>query len=150
MSAIEGASVRIKTMADGTLQLTINIEPVDAIRAFTLFGAPGTPVALAALKVGHALKSDEPVAAPEPKGGPLSQWLAQRCNEPLFRQWAGREFGMVLSMIGASDAICEYIGAARKRAIDSDPEASRKLKELVIRPYGDWRAQLLNKAGQSK
>ena len=137
MSAIEGATVRIKTMADGTLQLTINIEPADAIRAFTLFGAPGTPVALAALKVGHALKSDAPA---EPKGGPLSQWLAQRCNEVAFREWvqhASTELE-IHDSDGASAAVCEAIGVTRKREIDGNEQASLNLKAWIIKPYADW------------
>ena len=140
MSAIEGASVRIKTMSDGTLQLTINIEPVDAIRAFTLFGAPGTPVALAALKVGHAMASDEPVAAPEPKGGPLSQWLAQRCNEPVFRKWAYAEIRGFSNVHPDyfDTGICSLIGVNRKREIDSDQYAPTRLKTLVMQPYAEW------------
>ena len=137
MSAIEGASVRIKTMSDGTLQLTINIEPVDAIRAFTLFGAPGTPVALAALKVGHALKSDQPV---EPKGGPLSQWLAQRCNEVAFRDWAGHVITGFAHQPPEhiSAAICAAVGVNRKREIDGDKFAPTRLKTLVMQPYAEW------------
>jgi hypothetical protein len=47
--AIQGATARISTLADGTLRLTVDIEPRDAQAAFRLFGSPGTAVALAAL-----------------------------------------------------------------------------------------------------
>ena len=47
--AIEGATARISTLVDGTLRVTIDIEPRDAQAAFRLFGTPGTAVALAAL-----------------------------------------------------------------------------------------------------
>ena len=137
MSAIEGATVNLRTMADGTLRITIDVEPGSAQAAFALFGAPGTPVALAALKVGHALKSDEPVAAPEPKGGPLSQWLAQRCNEVAFRAWVARVLTdtETLTPEQASAAVCEEIGVKRKREIDGDKHAPTLLKVLVMQPY---------------
>lgn len=38
-------------MADGTLQITVAVDPRHATDAFKLLGMPGTPVALAALKV---------------------------------------------------------------------------------------------------
>ena len=138
MSAIEGATVNLRTMADGTLRITIDVEPGSAQAAFALFGAPGTPVALAALKVGHALKSDAPA---EPKGGPLSQWLAQRCNEVAFREWVWQAVplcGPEPTCDEASDSICGYIGVNRKREIDGDRHAPTNLKTLVMKPYSDW------------
>ena len=140
MSAIEGATVNLRTMTDGTLRITIDVEPGSAQAAFALFGAPGTPVALAALKVGHALKSDEPVAAPEPKGGPLSQWLAQRCNEVAFRAWVARVITDTESLTPeqASAVVCKEIGVTRKREIDGDKYAPARLKVLVMQPYSDW------------
>ena len=47
---IEGSSARISTLVDGTLRLTVDIEPRNAQAAFILFGTPGTAIALAALK----------------------------------------------------------------------------------------------------
>lgn len=47
---VEGVSVSCKTLADGTLRLTVEIEPYKALDAFALFHMPGTPLALAALK----------------------------------------------------------------------------------------------------
>lgn len=49
MNAIEGSTARISTLVDGTLRITIDIEPRDAPKAFLAFGIPGTAVALAAL-----------------------------------------------------------------------------------------------------
>ena len=54
MSAIPCASVSLKTMADGTLRISFDIEPMHAQDAFKLFAAPGTPAAIAALQVGYA------------------------------------------------------------------------------------------------
>jgi hypothetical protein len=87
MSIIEAASVQVKTMADGTLRLSVDIEPRFARDAFALFGSPGTPMALAALK-----PQSEPIHAERPKGGELSKWVAMRCQEPAFQQWLKGHF----------------------------------------------------------
>jgi len=53
MTIIEAASVNVKTLADGTLRVSMDVEPRHAQAAFALFGAPGTPMALAALKKSY-------------------------------------------------------------------------------------------------
>jgi hypothetical protein len=47
---IEATSVSMKTLVDGTLRLVVEIEPIHALAAFTLFRQPGTVIALAAIK----------------------------------------------------------------------------------------------------
>lgn len=47
---IEATSVAMKTLADGTLRITVEVEPYNALAAFTLFRQPGTVMALAAIK----------------------------------------------------------------------------------------------------
>jgi hypothetical protein len=47
---IEATSVAMKTLADGTLRITVEVEPYAALSAFALFRQPGTVMALAALK----------------------------------------------------------------------------------------------------
>lgn len=47
-AAIMATTGQVKTMADGTLRITVEVPPgVDAKTAFSLFGFPGTPIALA-------------------------------------------------------------------------------------------------------
>lgn len=47
---IEATSVTCKTLVDGTLRITVEIEPNNALAAFALFRQPGTVMALAAIK----------------------------------------------------------------------------------------------------
>lgn len=47
---IEATSVNMKTLADGTLRITVEVEPYNALAAFALFRQPGTVMALAAIK----------------------------------------------------------------------------------------------------
>jgi len=92
MTIIEASSVNVKTLADGTLRVSMDVEPRHAQAAFSLFGAPGTPMALAALKInggapessdrpddesGDSPKSEAKVSAKQ--GSPAAR---QRTNNP--------------------------------------------------------------------
>lgn len=48
-AVVSGSTHTLRTRVDGSLSITIEIEPAHAQAAFALFGAPGTPVALARL-----------------------------------------------------------------------------------------------------
>ena len=48
-AVVAGSSHTVRTLVDGTLALTIHIEPRHAQQAFAMFGTPGTPVAVARL-----------------------------------------------------------------------------------------------------
>lgn len=61
MTVIAASSVNVKTMADDTLRLTVDIEPRHAQEAFAMFGSRGTPLALARLTqsaAGEAMAKD--------------------------------------------------------------------------------------------
>ena len=120
MTVIEASSVRVSTLADGTLRLTVDIEPRNAQAAFTLFGSPGVALGIAALK-----NSQE-----SPKkgiGGPLSQWVAVRCGEERFQKWLGVE-----SADDAAKAVRALLLIESRAEIDND-EVVRECFENVIR-----------------
>lgn len=50
MHAIEASTAKISTLVDGTMRLTLDIEPRFAPSAFLAFCTPGTPVAVAVLQ----------------------------------------------------------------------------------------------------
>ncbi len=109
LTVVEGSSVRVQTMADGTLRIVVDVHPTKAVDAFRLFGSPGQPMALCALKDGHAAVTNEPpeklirdimdgkhterdeAGRPleKPKGGPLSQTAARICREETFHKFSG-------------------------------------------------------------
>lgn len=66
MSAILATSGAIRSLVDGTLRLTVDIEPSDAQAAFALFGRPGTSVALARITNEAAVAHDRAVADQKP------------------------------------------------------------------------------------
>ena len=140
VSAISAAAMTVRTMADGSLRITVEVEPQDAQQAFALFGKPGAPMALAALAVGHAA-AQEPE---KPKGGQRAQWCAIRCQEPEFQQWLRVNFPVSAHEAEGtgrwgSDAaawivrnVCEVVSRAE---LDTDPEAARLFDELIRRPW---------------
>lgn len=97
MSAILATSGAIRSLVDGTLRLTVDIEPKDAQAAFALFGKPGSPVALARITNEAAVEHDrqaqaQPPAEPlERKPLSLASKVALRCRERSFQSFLSRE-----------------------------------------------------------
>jgi hypothetical protein len=125
MTAIPAASVGVKTMADGTLRITFDIEPSEAGAAFALFGKPGTPAALAALQVGYAAAT-EVTTEVKPKGGPLSQAAAMLDHNEAFYKYAlARDFTSVKELI-----LNRCIVDSRKE-LDHDKAAANRFHEMM-------------------
>lgn len=143
MSAIPAASVSLKTMADGTLRMTFDIEPTQAKDAFSLFAAPGTPVAIAALQVGYAAKSDTkiPVSEKEPIG-PLCKWLVVRCGEPEFWAWLNAEGApsadLITNEAEASEVVKFLLCIDSRKEIDSKPEVEAHFHRAIRQPFQNW------------
>jgi len=134
MTVIESSSSSARTMADGTLRLTVDIEPRHSQAAFALFGAPGTPMALAALKSAKA--------EPAPKGGQLAQWVAMRCGEAAFQRWLQDTFpqqwqdahGDTPAKWAASTvrAVC---GVESRAELDNDDAAAVRFHTAIRKPF---------------
>lgn len=147
MSVIEASSIGVRTMADGTLRLTVDIEPRHAQDAFRLFGAPGVPIALAALKTAKS----EPQREDKPKGGLLSQWAAMRCSEVMFQRWVAETFPAVWEKwldksarsvapkidptIVAANVVRDVCGIESRAELDSDDAAAERFHKLIRGPW---------------
>lgn len=125
---VPASSVMVRTMADGTLRVSVDIEPRHAQTAFVLFGAPGTQVALAALKVGTDVEVE-----PEPaKGGQLAKWAALRCQDERFRGFLGARDG-----VQARNMILDTCGIRSRAELDSNPEAAALFARHFRMPWAD-------------
>lgn len=139
MSAIEASSVGVKTMADGTLRLSVDIEPMHAQAAFALFGKPGQPLALAALKPASSAPAPE-----QPKGGTLAQWAAVRCQDADFQAWLYSEYRAkwvetegASPEVVAANVLRSVCGIESRAELDSDPEAAARFHRLIRKPYSE-------------
>jgi hypothetical protein len=124
-------------MADGTLRVTLDVEPAHAQAAFALFGRPGQPAALAALKTAAQAQ-----AAERAKGGNASKWLGMRCAEPAFQDWLEATFpnqrgaGVGEAPPGRAASIVRAVCCVNSRAeIDNNKEALQRFDRLIRQPW---------------
>ena len=125
MSAIEASSVRMQTMADGTLRMVVDIEPRHARDAFGLFGTPGTALALAALKPAQAQET-----APKPAGGELAKLAGKWCNDRAFQRWSSSS-----SADEAAAFIRETCVIQSRAELDHDSIAAEKFHKHIRVPF---------------
>ena len=151
MSAIPCASVSLKTMADGTLRISFDIEPMHAQDAFRLFATPGTPAAVAALQVGYAAASDDVhamlakdptnlLSENKPKGGPLSKLAGMWCATKDFQDWINDNThgGIYWQCNGPLEAklfVCEICDIDSRAELDHDTRAKELFNNLIRDPY---------------
>jgi hypothetical protein len=136
---IEATSRTVKTMADGTLRLTVDISPVHARDAFVLFGTPDAPVVLARLNQEAAKTSAQKEIIEQDKGGFLSQWLAMRCGEHEF--WEFMESAMNIDITSKENCdydVKRYLRISSKKEIDNDKDAEKRFHERIRLPYAKW------------
>jgi hypothetical protein len=146
LTIIEASSVRIQTMVDGTLRITCDVEPRHARDAFNLFGSPGTPMALAALRTAPAaIEPPQATPTPEkPKGGAWSQWCAIRCGEQAFQDWLFERYTKTWDALQgretetaevAAEVIRSIVGIASRAELDNDPAAFERFSKLIRGPW---------------
>lgn len=132
--------MRCKTMADGSLRIEVEVSPVDAQAAFALFGKPGAPMAIAALKVGYAAKPDTEREKTGENGnhrekpGPLCLEAIDYCKSPVFQRWCGA-YGASDVSARREDAAADWIRAVcrvkSRKDIDADFAAAERFKRDV-------------------
>lgn len=153
MSAIPCASVSMKTMADGTLRISFDIEPNHAQDAFRLFASPGTPAAIAALQVGYASAANiqnypEKDIPEKPKGGALSKLAGVWCNDPEFWAWLETDpLNACRSAKGAAACLYAICEIESRVELDHDEAASERFNRLIRGPYMKY---MLARGGNAK
>lgn len=133
MTAIAGASAGVKDMADGSLRITIEFEPKDAKEAYALFGARGTPVALAALAVGYQAAPTEPR---KDTRGPLCREACDYCAMPEFRDWMQFEHAALAG--SANDArlwLLGVLGLNSRKELDTNADGAARFIARVRLPF---------------
>jgi len=143
MTAIAAVSRTVKTMADGTLRLTVDIEPMHANEAFALFGAGNVPMALAALNVGTQI-SDEP-KEPELRGGKLARLAGMLIKNPEFWQYldACCEGLSEFDRDSADTHIKTVCGITSKTELDNFDWAAENFHRYIRQPFLAWQENRL-------
>lgn len=138
MTALSGAFVKMGTMADGTVRVTIDLDcTLSALAALNLM--PGTPLALARLtnEAGTAAIQPEPEPAPEPpKGGALARLAGMWCADPEFQKWVARRFNRVVTCDTDAALIVRHeCDVASRAELDSNPGAAQVFNVIFRLPY---------------
>jgi hypothetical protein len=140
MTAISGTRRQYKEMADGTLRVSIDIDPSFKTQFLEMFGSIDMPVALAPLHPDF----EQPKEEEKPKGGPLAESAGRLCETQTFRDflkeryfysWLANEF---LTPSGSAAEVVREICKVESRAeIDHKEVAAKRFHELM-REFREW------------
>lgn len=136
-AALSAASVKFTVLADGTPRATIDFDPKDADSAYRLCGKPGQPLAVAALRIGHAAVKDEPKGDPR---GKLCMDAIGLCNNPKFQSFVARAGVWKMTSEAAKGYVLATCGIESRSFLDVAPEAAAKYEDMKRR-YLQWAAE---------
>lgn len=139
MTLIEASSGTYRSRVDGTIVLSVEISPVHRAAALALFGMPGTPMALAALKAGYAMASDAP-PEPKPKSPKTAQDAALICKDGKFQAYAAAAWGYKETEAGAAELVRTFCSVPSRSELNTDEHAARHFMRLMAK-YRDWSAR---------
>ena len=138
-AAIMGCTRTVRTTVDGSLLIQLEIEPRHAQAAFALFGAPGTPVAMARIMPEAAQSQARRDAAAPPKGGALCKLAGIFCNDENFRAWLRRTYDPLPQTEEEAGQIIRQVCKVTSRSyLDHDEQAARRFHQQFRLPYAAW------------
>jgi hypothetical protein len=136
-------------MADGSLRITLEFDPRYAKDAYALFGARGTPVAIAALTVDASTQAaqQETIAEPKTKAGELCVMACTFCKEDQFWVWMTRNFNCeVNSEDDAKYLILHVCRIESRKELDTNHYAAERFHIEIRRPYLAWKSKPVPRA----
>lgn len=144
-AAAIGSTRTVRTLVDGSMVIQIEIDPRHARDAFNLFGAPGTPVALARITAEAATAEARKEFEPErPKGGQLCRLAAMWSQEDEFHaflaatmKWA-KAYSEPITSVVAANIIRETCGVTSRADLDHDERAALIFHRDFRLPYQRW------------
>lgn len=146
-AAAIGCTRTVRTLVDGSMVIQIEVEPRHARAAFNLFGAPGTPVALARITPEAATAQERTEFDPPDernKGGALCKLSAMWCAEEEFHaflaatmKWA-KAYSEPITSVVAANIIRETCGVVSRADLDHDERAALIFHRDFRLPYQRW------------
>lgn len=129
MSVISGTRRAMKELADGTIRVQIDIDPIYKDQFLAAFRSIDMPVAIAPLVADF----EKPKA---PKGGPLAKLAGQWCRDPAFHRWLGMDGpSAVDKAVDVIRARCQVVSRAD---LDNDHEAAERFHALIRIPFMEF------------
>ena len=143
MNAVSGTRRAMKELVDGTLRVTIDVDPQHRQRFFELFSKIDMPVALAPLMADFERPATDnktsEAAAEAVKGGALAKLAGMLCADPAFQSWLRdaqyREWDTVADgAVDATDHAARTIrlvcGVASRAQLDHDEAAAERFHKI--------------------
>lgn len=142
-SVIAGAVEGLRMLKDGSISMTVIIEPKDRVAAMALFGSPGQPVALAALKPGYAAKSNAPEGGTYRDLGPLCREAIDLCANPAFKRYIQHALRAVDRPTEGQckEFICTTCSVGSRKELDTDEGARDLFIAHIRKPFQRWTAE---------
>lgn len=131
-------------MADGTLRLSIDIEPANANEAFQLFGSPDVPMAIARLSSESFIQHAQDLTI-ENNSERLTGMALQAvlwCKEPQFWDFINCEYATddnIQSEMAASEWIKSVCEVESRKEINTNQMANQLFMEDIFFPYTQWK-----------
>ena len=128
MTAISGTRRQMKEMADGTIRVMIDIDPIHRRSFLDLFPAIDMPVALAPLIADFEQQQPEE----SPKGGALAKLAGMLCKNPEFI-----EFFNLDDESEAENTIRTVCGIKSRAELDHNIEAAATFHREFRIPFSE-------------
>lgn len=135
MSVIEASSGTYRSRVDGTIVLSVEIEPRYRADALALFGMPGTPIALAALDFRPKVEK------PKVEIGERCRRALDLAHSPRFWEWvafATLQGEILTSEKEAAEYIKRICHVKSRKELDTDEDAYAIFNAKLFRPFDDW------------
>ena len=151
--AVSATRKSMKELADGSIRVSLDIDPRFRTDFFRLFPEIDAPVVLAPLAYGVALEQvqenaehhDEIKPAKKRGGftddvGPLCRLAVMWCSDQTFHEWLNNAFpeeadAEPFNEVSAKILICDLCHIASRRELDTDKNAAAVFHERFRFPY---------------
>lgn len=134
MTALLATFVSLKTMVDGGVRITLDMQCTLAdIAPMGLI--PGVPFGLARITGASSIAPVEP-DPPKEKAGMLCIMACTFCTDPVFSEWAGTSTDEQ-----AKKFILDACEIKSRKELDTCPDAAELFHLLVRKPFMAWKAK---------
>ncbi|MGZ3235766.1 MAG: hypothetical protein ACXU8A_00150 [Burkholderiaceae bacterium] len=145
MSAILGTFVNIKTMADGTPRIVLDLQCTLADVA-SMGMIPGTPFGIARITNEASVTPQPEVAEPKTKAGELCIMACNFCKDPEFWKWISATHYQCTLEETAKEFILEGCDVDSRKELDTDPIAAAHFHNEIRRPFLAWKSEPIQRA----
>jgi len=137
MTAILASFVRVKTLADGTPRIELDLQCKLSDLA-NLGCSPGDQYGIARITSASAQEHVQQQAK-EPIGS-LAKWCVMRCKDEEFREFLSNEFNFSCPVDEktAREIILRVCWIKSRRELDTDQDAKDVFDRAIRIPYTQW------------